>query len=93
MNPFIFRAKEREAFKIAQETSLDAYQFPAPKPMSKETVRMILAAESSLKDMWTKHKKILIPAAKAKTPKLNKKGRPLLPPAIQVDGILVSDEV
>ena len=69
MNPFVFREKEREAFRIAKTFSPDTYDFPPPTPVASETIRGLMAAEQSLKDMWAKHKKILIPAAKNKQPK------------------------
>ena len=69
MNPETFRAREREAFKIAAQISPDTYDFPPPPPVASETIRGLMAAEQSLKDMWAAHGKILIPAAKNKQPK------------------------
>lgn len=62
MNGFSFRKAEREAFKIAKQLSLDTYEYPPNPPLHTDTIKMILAAEHSLKDMWKKYG-ILIPAA------------------------------
>ena len=67
MNKFEnFRRFEKEAFRVAAINCEDSYDYPPDPPLHTETVKMILAAEHSLKEMWKEHGKILIPASQNK---------------------------